>query len=119
MYTINKFAQKSFLQQSVASSLLRMSVAFNHHGNHSSEGKCPWSDNAFSWPVKARVTKPAPHFEGMAWTNNEFKKVSLNDFKGKYVVLFFYPLDFTFVCPTEIKAFNDKAEEFRKNGKLL
>ena len=49
----------------------------------------------------------------------DFKKLSLKDFAGKYVVLFFYPLDFTFVCPTEIKAFNDKAAEFRKNGKPL
>ena len=52
----------------------------------------------------------------MAWNKDAFKKISLDDYKGKYVVLFFYPLDFTFVCPTEIKAFNDKAEEFRKIG---
>ncbi|KAF6028124.1 Jafrac1 [Bugula neritina] len=37
----------------------------------------------------------------------------LSDYKGKYVVFFFYPLDFTFVCPTEIIAFSDRAEEFR------
>jgi alkyl hydroperoxide reductase subunit AhpC len=41
------------------------------------------------------------------------KKISLSDYKDKWVVLFFYPLDFTFVCPTEICAFNDKAKEFR------
>jgi len=44
------------------------------------------------------------------------KKISLKDYKDKWVVLFFYPLDFTFVCPTEIIAFNDKAAEFSKIG---
>eukprot|EP00340_Litonotus_pictus_P009530 CAMPEP_0170514948 /NCGR_PEP_ID=MMETSP0209-20121228/1450_1 /TAXON_ID=665100 ORGANISM="Litonotus pictus, Strain P1" /NCGR_SAMPLE_ID=MMETSP0209 /ASSEMBLY_ACC=CAM_ASM_000301 /LENGTH=189 /DNA_ID=CAMNT_0010799223 /DNA_START=153 /DNA_END=722 /DNA_ORIENTATION=+ len=48
----------------------------------------------------------------MTYWNGEFKKVSLSDFKGKYVVLFFYPLDNTFVCPTEIVAFNDAASKF-------
>jgi len=42
------------------------------------------------------------------------KKVSLADFKGKKVVLFFYPLDFTFVCPTEILAFVDRIDDFKK-----
>merc|ERR1711875_163453 len=50
----------------------------------------------------------------MGLVNGDFKEVSLEDYKGKYVVLFFYPLDFTFVCPTEIIAFSDRAEEFRK-----
>ena len=76
-------------------------------------------DNAFDYPVLARVTKPAPHFEGMSYYINKFKKISLSDYKGKYVVLFFYPLDFTFVCPTEIKAFNDKAGDFKTIGKSL
>jgi len=44
----------------------------------------------------------------------EFKEIKLSDYKGKWVVLFFYPLDFTFVCPTEIKAFNEKFDEFKK-----
>ena len=46
--------------------------------------------------------------------NLEFKDISLSDYKGKYVVLFFYPLDFTFVCPTEIVAFHDAHSEFEK-----
>jgi alkyl hydroperoxide reductase subunit AhpC len=41
------------------------------------------------------------------------KTISLDDFKGKYLVLFFYPLDFTFVCPTEITAFSDRLQEFK------
>ncbi|XP_048362559.1 thioredoxin-dependent peroxide reductase, mitochondrial [Sphaerodactylus townsendi] len=58
------------------------------------------------------VTQHAPYFKGTAVVNGEFKELSLDEFKGKYLVLFFYPLDFTFVCPTEIIAFSDKANEF-------
>uniref|UniRef100_K3WQJ1 thioredoxin-dependent peroxiredoxin n=1 Tax=Globisporangium ultimum (strain ATCC 200006 / CBS 805.95 / DAOM BR144) TaxID=431595 RepID=K3WQJ1_GLOUD len=63
-----------------------------------------------------KIRRPAPAFTADAVVNGEFQKVSLSDYKGKYVVLFFYPLDFTFVCPTEIIAFSEKAEEFRKIG---
>ncbi len=66
--------------------------------------------------MPAFVTKPAPEFTADAVVGEEFKTVSLSDYRGKYVVLFFYPLDFTFVCPTEIIAFSEKAEEFRKRG---
>ncbi|XP_051883180.1 thioredoxin-dependent peroxide reductase, mitochondrial [Pristis pectinata] len=58
------------------------------------------------------VTQPAPFFKGTAVVNGEFKEISLDDYKGKYLVIFFYPLDFTFVCPTEIVAFSNKANEF-------
>jgi len=60
------------------------------------------------------VTKPAPTFNEVAVVNREFKNVNLEDYKGKWVVLFFYPLDFTFVCPTEITALSDAVEEFKK-----
>jgi peroxiredoxin (alkyl hydroperoxide reductase subunit C) len=61
------------------------------------------------------VTQPAPDFSATAVMpdgtfNEEFK---LSDHRGKYVVLFFYPLDFTFVCPSEILAFDKKLEEFK------
>ncbi len=62
------------------------------------------------------VTKEAPNFTTQAVINGEFKPVSLTDYRGKYVVLFFYPLDFTFVCPTEIIAFSDRVAEFEKRG---
>lgn len=62
------------------------------------------------------VRRPAPQFETTAWYNGDFVNVKLSDYKGKYVVLFFYPLDFTFVCPTEIIAFSNKAKEFRNIG---
>jgi len=58
----------------------------------------------------------APEFKGTAVVGGQFKEVSLSDYAGKYVVLFFYPLDFTFVCPTEIIAFNDRAAEFEALG---
>ncbi|XP_067931347.1 peroxiredoxin-like [Watersipora subatra] len=59
-----------------------------------------------------RITKPAPYFSSTAVVDGNFKTVKLSDYKGKYVVLFFYPLDFTFVCPTEIIAFSDRVSEF-------
>ena len=62
------------------------------------------------------VQKPAPNFTADAVVNKQFKKIELASYKGKYVVLFFYPLDFTFVCPTEIVAFSDRIEEFKKRG---
>lgn len=60
------------------------------------------------------LQKPAPAFKGTAVVNGQFKEIKLEDYLGKYVVLFFYPLDFTFVCPTEIIAFSDRNEEFKK-----
>ncbi|KAA0258837.1 peroxiredoxin [Deferribacter autotrophicus] len=62
------------------------------------------------------VTKKAPLFEEDAVVNKEFKRIKLEDYRGKWVVLFFYPLDFTFVCPTEITALSDAYEEFQKRN---
>jgi len=61
-----------------------------------------------------KVSKPAPDFKMQALVGKEFKEVKLEDFKGKWLVMFFYPLDFTFVCPTEITAFRDAYEKFRE-----
>jgi len=61
-----------------------------------------------------RVGQAAPDFSAEAVYKQEFKPVKLSDYKGKYVVLFFYPLDFTFVCPTEIIAFSERYEDFSK-----
>lgn len=62
------------------------------------------------------VGKAAPDFKADAVINgSEFSQISLSDYKSKkYVVLFFYPLDFTFVCPTELHAFQEKLSEFQK-----
>uniref|UniRef100_A0A8C2XZ64 Peroxiredoxin-1 n=1 Tax=Capra hircus TaxID=9925 RepID=A0A8C2XZ64_CAPHI len=63
----------------------------------------------------AKIGHRAPQFKATAvMPDGQFKDISLADYKGKYVVFFFYPLDFTFVCPTEIIAFSDRAEEFKK-----
>jgi len=66
--------------------------------------------------MSARIGKPAPDFTADAVVGQDFQSVSLSAYKGKWVVLFFYPLDFTFVCPTEILAFSDRAAEFSKLG---
>lgn len=63
-----------------------------------------------------KVRKPAPEFHGTAWTPEGFKDIKLSDYKGKWLVLFFYPLDFTFVCPTEICNFSDAYEKFLKEN---
>jgi alkyl hydroperoxide reductase subunit AhpC len=62
------------------------------------------------------VQKDAPDFKADALVGKTFKQVQLADYKGKWVALFFYPLDFTFVCPTEITSFSDRHEEFKKAG---
>jgi peroxiredoxin (alkyl hydroperoxide reductase subunit C) len=67
------------------------------------------------------VNKQAPDFSAQAVINGEFQEITLSQFKGKKnVVLFFYPLDFTFVCPTELHAFQEKLGEFKsKNTEVL
>ncbi|OGP31064.1 MAG: thioredoxin peroxidase, partial [Deltaproteobacteria bacterium GWC2_42_11] len=65
----------------------------------------------------ASIQKPAPDFTAQAvMPDGSFKNTSLSDYKGKYVVLLFYPLDFTFVCPTEIIAFSDSVKAFKERG---
>lgn len=61
------------------------------------------------------VGKQAPDFTATAvYGNNEIKDLKLSSYCGRYVVMFFYPLDFTFVCPSELIAFDNRLEEFRK-----
>merc|ERR1711991_141264 len=75
------------------------------------------TETEMACPGKAFIGKPAPAFTGMAcMPDGSFKEVKLEDYKGKYVVFFFYPLDWTFVCPTEIISFSEAAVEFEKNG---
>jgi peroxiredoxin (alkyl hydroperoxide reductase subunit C) len=63
------------------------------------------------------VGRPAPDFTATAVQKDRIlENYTLSDLKGKYVVLFFYPLDFTFVCPTELHAFNERLEEFEKRN---
>lgn len=67
------------------------------------------------------VTKEAPNFKAQAvLENNAIEEIELSSYRGKYVVLFFYPLDFTFVCPSEIIAFDKKLDQFReKNAEVI
>ncbi len=60
------------------------------------------------------IGKEAPQFEAEIFQNEEIKKIKLEDYKGKWTILFFYPADFTFVCPTELGDLADKYEEFKK-----
>lgn len=62
------------------------------------------------------VGKEAPNFHAKCALDNTCKNIELKDYKGKYVVLFFYPLDFTFVCPTELHAFQERLEDFEKHN---
>jgi peroxiredoxin (alkyl hydroperoxide reductase subunit C) len=60
------------------------------------------------------INEEAPEFTEEAFINGEIKKISLSDYRGKWVVLFFYPADFTFVCPTELGELADHYDEFKK-----
>ncbi len=65
-------------------------------------------------PQLAMVGRPAPEFDvETAITGGEFSRAKLSNYKGKWLVLFFYPLDFTFVCPTEITEFSKRSDEFK------
>lgn len=63
-----------------------------------------------------KVNEKAPQFSEEAYVDGQIRKISLSDYHGKWVVLFFYPADFTFVCPTELGELADKYEEIRKLG---
>ena len=63
-----------------------------------------------------KINAPAPEFTEEAYINDEIKKISLIDYRGKWVILFFYPADFTFVCPTELGELADHYAEFKKEG---
>ena len=61
-----------------------------------------------------------PHFKGEAlMPDGQYKPINLADYEGKWLVLFFYPLDFSTVCPTEIQSFNQLHEQFEKAGAVL
>lgn len=66
------------------------------------------------------INKPAPYFQAEAFHNNEVKNINIRDLKGKWIVLFFYPADFTFVCPTELGDLADKYSQFQElNTEIL
>ena len=63
-----------------------------------------------------KINDAAPEFSAESFHNNDVVKVSLNDYKGKWVILFFYPADFTFVCPTELGDLADNYDAIKKEG---
>lgn len=63
-----------------------------------------------------KINQQAPEFIAEALINNNIKRISLSDYRGKWIILFFYPADFTFVCPTELGELADKYEEFKSLG---
>ncbi|XP_074584307.1 2-Cys peroxiredoxin BAS1, chloroplastic [Curcuma longa] len=121
-------APMAFLAPASGSSARVQAIPKGFHGRRRSFQPCP--ARTFSAPrstprsfvVKASagsyqplVGNKAPDFEAEAVFDQEFINVKLSDYIGKkYVILFFYPLDFTFVCPTEITAFSDRYSEFEK-----
>ncbi|XP_054260080.1 peroxiredoxin-4-like isoform X3 [Macrosteles quadrilineatus] len=66
-----------------------------------------------SYTSKAIVTKPAPPWKATAIVNGHVTRLELNDYKGRYLILFFYPQDFSAVCPTELLSLSDRVLEFR------
>src|SRR2546430_5415804 len=62
------------------------------------------------------IGKHAPNFELEAMHCGEFKQIRLADYRGRWLVVLFYPLDFTFVCPTELCAYSDRLDEFNDIG---
>jgi peroxiredoxin (alkyl hydroperoxide reductase subunit C) len=80
-----------------------------------STATAPATENAVAF---AKVGKPAPDFNLPSTKNLDTlaENVKLSDYKGKWLILLFYPLDFTFVCPTELTAFSDRLEELQGVG---
>lgn len=62
------------------------------------------------------IIDPAPQWSATSLVDGEFKELALSDYKGKFVVMVFYPANFTFVCPTELLAFSDRIDEFKQLG---
>ena len=72
------------------------------------------------WNCTPKIGKPAPQFQAEVYHQEEIKKISLKDYKGKWVILCFYPADFTFVCPTELEDLANHYDEIKKlNAEVL
>lgn len=66
-----------------------------------------------------KIGQKAPEFSLDAYHNGEFKKIGLADYKGQWIVLFFYPRDFTFICPTELHEFAKREADFKKENAVI
>ena len=66
-----------------------------------------------------KIGQKAPEFSLDAYHNGEFKKIGLADYKGQWIILFFYPRDFTFICPTELHEFAKREADFKKENAVI
>lgn len=83
-------------------------------------GNCDCEELSYCCNCTPSIGKAAPSFEAEAYHQEDVKKVNLKDYKGKWVILFFYPADFTFVCPTELGDVADHYDEIQKlNAEVL
>ncbi len=80
------------------------------HSDCACRGDCGCEDEVFA------INHPAPKFTADAFHEEQIKTISLDDYKGKWVILFFYPADFTFVCPTELGDLASHYEKFKELG---
>eukprot|EP00745_Piridium_sociabile_P002071 TRINITY_DN112375_c0_g1_i1.p1 TRINITY_DN112375_c0_g1~~TRINITY_DN112375_c0_g1_i1.p1 ORF type:complete len:148 (-),score=12.37 TRINITY_DN112375_c0_g1_i1:412-855(-) len=99
------------------------SVLTRSHASRFYHDECDNTDDGpqvlsmFEEGGRSLVQRQAPSFEADAvLEDNSIAKLKLSDFEGKYVVLLFYPLDFTFVCPSELLAFDEARAEFQKRN---
>ncbi|OQV14348.1 Peroxiredoxin-4 [Hypsibius exemplaris] len=89
------------------------STSHNHNNDRSLTHSGKSSDQPI-YTTRAQIGKPAPDFTDVpALVNGVFKEISLKSYLGRYLIIVFYPQDFTYVCPTEIIAFSDRLAEFR------
>jgi len=104
---------KKFLSFALVAALLMPAFADDLAGNAvCSESMCQVTRSS----KVARVKHPAPAWEAASVVNGEIVQLGLKDFKGKFLVMVFYPKDFTFVCPTELLAFSDRSGDFKELG---
>lgn len=93
-----------------------------HNNQECCGGSCCESsghDNG-CWNCTPKINAKAPGFMTEVYHNEEIKNIKLSDYKGKWVILFFYPADFTFVCPTELEDLASHYEEIKKlNAEVL
>ena len=90
-------------------------IPSSNNSNHQGDSCCS-EDFMDDFSATAEVGEIAPNFVGNAYVNGKIKEICLEDYMGKWVVLFFYPADFTFVCPTELGALADRYKEFQDLG---
>ncbi|KAI7906222.1 thioredoxin-like protein [Cokeromyces recurvatus] len=107
--SVNILARKAFYTVDSNSNSITTKTNNNNNNNR-------MNSNNRAQLYKATVQRPAPLWSAPALVNGEITKLNLSDFKGKFVVMVFYPADFTFVCPTELIAFSDRIEEFKNLG---